>query len=109
MCSAHRQSLQAKPGNQDYSRSFSSYEQHRSALLGLGYFVKQQFYLKNISAQSRRFDHLLNLLPARFPTEIAKIEGHGYVYGEPTFLVLWLDPGAVKRIEGFIQEQDGVN
>ena len=67
-------------------RARADYEHHRAALIQLGYFVKRQFYLKRITTDSPDFRDLLNNLQTHFPTKIGKIEGHGYIYGEPPFL-----------------------
>ena len=83
------------------------YEQHRAALIHLGYFVKQQFYLKRITAQSPDFQRLLANLQIQFSNQIGKLEGHGYIYGEPTFLVVWMPATEAKKIGDFIQQQDG--
>ena len=79
------------------------YEQHRAALIRLGYFVKQQFYLKRITAQSPDFQLLLANLQLQFPNQIGKVEGHGYIYGEPTFLVVWMHATDAKQIGDYIQ------
>jgi hypothetical protein len=94
------------PSNPSYSRSLQSYEQHRQALMELGYFVKQQFYLKNITARMPQFEELSQNLQKQFPTQIGKLEGHGYIYGEPTFLVLWIDSSSARDIDNFISQAD---
>lgn len=82
------------------------YERHRAALIKLGYFTKHQFYLKRITTRSPEFDDLLKGLQTHFPTRIGKVEAHGYIYGEPTFLVLWINSSRAKEIGDFIQQTD---
>lgn len=106
MIFAYTKMLRAGPADSNYQRLTSPYEKHRVALMKLGYFTKQQFYLKKISAQSTQFRELLLNLQERFPTQTGKIEGHGYIYGEPTFVVIWLHPSEARLIENFIVEQD---
>ena len=109
MSSANSEARRTGPGNPNYSQLIHSYEDHRAALMKLGYFSKRQFYLNKIPTSSRRFHELLRELPKQFPTEIAKVEGHGYIYGEPVFIVVWLHPAQEKYIEKFVQEQDSLN
>jgi hypothetical protein len=82
------------------------YERHRAALIKLGYFTKQQFYLKRITTRSPEFSELLRNIETQFPTKTGKIEAHGYIYGEPTFLVIWLHASDLKTIEDFIKQAD---
>ena len=91
---------------QNDSETVAACKEHRAALMKLGYFKKQQFYLKTITAGSPAFQKLIEDLQLRFPTQIGKIEGHGYIYGEPTFVVVWLHPNDAKSIENFLFERD---
>jgi hypothetical protein len=84
----------------------NDYEKHRTALISLGYFVKRQFYLKRLTTRSPEFRQLLNDLQLRYPTRIGKVEAHGYIYGEPTFLVVWMHPDQAKEIGDYIWQQD---
>lgn len=84
----------------------SDYERHRTALIKLGYFTRHQFYLKRITTRSLEFNELIKKVESQFPEKIGKIEGHGYIYGEPTFLVVWLHSSDENLIGDFIKQVD---
>src|SRR5688572_46279 len=60
MTRAYGQVLKAPHENSSPAKQL--YEKHRAELISLGYFVKQQFYLKRISAHSGEFRQLLRKL-----------------------------------------------
>lgn len=106
MAANYTRSIKFGPSHPHHFDFIKSYEQHRKVLLDRGYFVKQQFYLKNLTTRSPKFQVLTYALQEQFPIQIGKIEVHGYIYGEPTFLVLWIDPTSAKSIDDFIQQHD---
>jgi hypothetical protein len=106
MTANYTRSVKFGPSHPRHSDFIHSYEQHRKALLDRGYFVKQQFYLKNLTTRSPKFQQLTRDLQQEFPIQISKLEAHGYIYGEPTFLILWIDPTSAKAIEDLIQQHD---
>jgi len=106
MMVAYRAAQKLQPHDPRHRPLMVAYEQHRAALMKLGYYAKRQFYFNHISASSEKFRELLRLLPERFPYEIGKIEPHGYIYGEPPFIVVWVHPADLKHVEGLVVAQD---
>lgn len=103
---AYRAAQKLGPHDPNHRSLMNSYQQHRATLMKLGYYTKRQFYLSHLTASSEKFRELLRQLPEQFPYAIGKIEPHGYIYGEPAFIVVWVHPADLKWIEGFVAEQD---
>ena len=106
MMGAYRSAQKLGPYEPNHGRLMTAYEEHRSALMRLGYYAKRQFYFNHLSVRSESFQDLLRQLPERFPSAIGKIEPHGYIYGEPPFMVVWVHPADAKLIEAFVVAQD---
>ena len=106
MKAAYRAAHKLGPAEPKRERLMASYERHRSALMELGYYTKTQFYFQRLCANSGEYREMQRRLPEQFPYAIAKIEAHGYIFGEPPFIVVWLHPADQKLVEQFVAAQD---
>jgi len=80
------------------------YEEHRTALVRLGYFERREFLLNNLSVPSPGYSALFRAVATNFPS--LHFEGRGYNPGETAAIVVWARPQELEVIKEFILQQD---